>query len=114
MDLDLIGKVLGWTTAGTVALTGVWTYLGKSKDSAWSRLVSENDRVRKDLQEMKTDLKNTTERVQRLETEVVELRADRRQLVEFLQDVASGRYELDAAKLRAHELLARMGIGGTA
>ena len=111
MDLELIGKILGWTTAGTVALTGVWTYLGKSKDSAWTRLVSENDRVRKDLQEMKTELKSTNERLGKVETELEELRADRRTLLDFLRDVVSGQFPLDWIQTRAKELLTRMGRG---
>lgn len=107
----MIGKVLGYATAGTVALTGVWTYLGKSKDSAWSRLVSENDRVRKDLQEMKTELKSTNERLEKVETELDGMRADIRLLLDFLRDIVSGQFPLDWIQTRARELLARMGRG---
>ncbi|MCD0158658.1 M15 family metallopeptidase, partial [Deinococcus sp. 6GRE01] len=105
MDLELIGRLLGWATAATVALTGLWTYFGKSKDSAWTRLVSENDRVRRDLQEMKADLRSTNERLEKVESELEELRADRRTLMDFLRDVVSGQFPLDWIQTRAQELL---------
>ncbi|GHG35954.1 hypothetical protein GCM10017784_32560 [Deinococcus indicus] len=101
------GELLAWITAGSSVLINVWTLLGKSKDTTYTRVEADRNRLDTKVQALE-------QRLERVETELDELRADHRTLLDFLRDVASGTYNLDWIEKRAKDLLARMGSrGGT-
>ena len=127
LDLQSAGAVLGMITAASAVIIPVWTRLGQSRDTAWTRMQTDRDRLDKRVQELEvarttdrkdfeTALKEAQERMDRVEAELDEIRLDRRVLLEFAQDVASGLFDKTWHEQRAKDLLARMGApapGGT-
>lgn len=104
------GEILAWITAGSSLLINVWTLLGKSKDTNYTRV--EADRNRLD-----TKVQGLEQRLERVETELDELRADRRTLLDYVRDVVSGQYDITWIRKRGTDLLRRLdgppGPGGT-
>ncbi|GGB85199.1 hypothetical protein [Deinococcus soli (ex Cha et al. 2016)] len=101
------GELLAWVTAGSSLLINFWTLLGKSKDTTYTRIEAERNRL-------DTKVQGLEQRVEKVESELDALRADHRTLLDFLRDVASGQYDITWIQQRARELLARMGSrGGT-
>lgn len=107
------GAVLSWITGVSGVVIGAWTLLGKSKDSSYTRLEGERDRLDTKVAQLETKQKEQAERLDKVEAELEALRLDHKTLLDFLRDICSGRFDHDWIRGRAQDLLTRFGGGGT-
>lgn len=107
------GQVLAWITGIGTLVVGLWTLVGRSKDTTFARVVGERDRLDKRVGELEKGREEDRARLDRVEAELEALRLDHKTLLDFLRDICSGRFDSDWVKGRARDLLDRFGGGGT-
>lgn len=106
-----IGEALAAITTLLAAATGVWSLIGKSRDSAVTHLVGERNRLDARVAELEKGREEDRARLDRVETELEALRLDHKTLLDFLRDICSGRFDPEWVKGRAQDLLERFGGG---
>lgn len=104
-----------WLTAVTVvsgAVGTLWTLAGKSRDTNYTRLESDRNRLDVRVAELERGRQEDRTRLDRVEAELEALRLDHKTLLDFLRDVVGGQFDLAWVTRRAQELLTRMGGSG--
>lgn len=114
-----VGQTLAAITTVSTVVIAIWTRLGTSKDTAFTRVLGERDRLDKRVAELEKgreeDRKARDEdraRLDHVERELEALRLDHKTLLDFLRDIVSGHFDHDWIKSRAGDLLGRFGGGG--
>ncbi|MBZ9712171.1 hypothetical protein [Deinococcus multiflagellatus] len=106
------GELLQGITLLSTLIIGIWTLLSKGKDTTYTRLESDRNRLDQRVAELERAREEDRARLDRVETELDDLKRVHGTVLDFLRDVVSGRFDLDWIKGRAADLLARYGGGG--
>lgn len=103
------GEMIAGATVALTVVWQIWDRLGKGRSDALTRGDAERSRLETRIQELEKARAEDRLRLDKVETELDELRADRRTLIEYLRDVVSGQFDYDWLRRRAADLLGRMG-----
>ena len=106
-------QLLAWVTGLGGLAVGVWTKFGASRETAFSRVAGERDRLDKRVSELEKGREEDRARLDKVEGELEALRLDHKTLLDFLRDIIGGRFDHEWIKARAADLLERFGGGKT-
>ena len=111
-----VGQILGSISGIGGVVIGVWTLLGKSKDTSFTRLEGERNRLDVQLKEVREQQRladerqrDTDKRLALVEAEMKSLRLDHKVVLDFLRDIVSGVFDWEQIRARAADLLGRFG-----
>ncbi|MBZ9716153.1 DNA-binding protein [Deinococcus multiflagellatus] len=107
------GEILQAITLTSTLVIGVWTLWGKGKDTNYTRLEGERNRLDQRVAELEKGREEDRARLERVETELDDLKRVHYTLIDFLRDIVSGNFDEAWIKRRAADLLSRHGGGGT-